>query len=120
MPGIRQLAAAALLGATAAVLFAGSVSAATDQELRETLRALYRVMITNEHCDFEMSEKEAEAVSDAAEALVRTLKLNEEQANKLYSQTDQEMDKQDWEKLCDPKGDWAKTYRQTVQGTTKK
>ena len=120
MPSFCQLAAAALLGTTTAVLSVGPVSAATDQERREALRALYRVMITNEHCDFEMSEKEAEAVSDAAEALVRTLKLNEEQANKLYSQIDQEMDKQGWEKLCDPKGDWAKTCRQTVQSASKK
>ena len=120
MPGLCQLATSALLGTAVAVLSVAPAPAATDPERREALRALYRVMITNEHCDFEMSEKEAEAVSDTAEALVKALKLDEEQANKLYTQIFQEMDKQDWDKLCDPKGDWAKTYRQTVQGASRK
>ena len=111
MRALHRIAAAALFAAAAVV----PARAADGQERRETLLTLYKVMITNESCDLDMSEAEADAVSDAAEALVHDLRLTEEQANEVYVRARGEMEEQGGDKICDPQGDWLRAYRQAVQ-----
>ncbi|HQF31545.1 MAG TPA: hypothetical protein PLJ34_08865 [Hyphomicrobiales bacterium] len=107
----RMLASTAFaVGALAALALPGAARA----DDREALVALYKVAISADACNFEMSDDQAEAIGAAMDELVGKMQLSDDDADKLYLETENALGAADWDKVCDPRGAWAAAYNDIV------
>ena len=70
-------------------------------------------------CKFELSDDQADAVGKASDKLEEQLALSDEDSQKLYDQVKASMEQQKASGLCDPTGEWSKTYKQAVADLVK-
>jgi hypothetical protein len=98
--------------AVAALALAGPARAQSDP--RAELTQLYRLTISNDLCDFPLTETQSDLLARRQEELETTLDLSEDASQALYDQVERQMQKQKAAGLCDPKGEWAKAYAQDI------
>ncbi len=79
--------------------------------LRERLSTLYKLEISQDLCKFDLSDDQSEAIGRQTNDIEDKLGMSEEDSTKLYRQLEGEMKSQKQSVLCNPKGDWAKTYK---------
>ena len=101
--------AACLLGAGS-----GADAQAPDPALRADLIAVYRVTISQDLCDFALTDDEIDKVERASDQLEKRLQLEELEAQQIYDQVEQSMTQQKPAGLCDAKGPWAREFRRTL------
>lgn len=101
-----RLAAAFAVGAVSVLAISGPVRA----DDRDELVTLYKIAISADACNFALSDDQADAVGSAMDALIGKMNLSDDDADKLYLETESEMEAADWDKVCDPNGAWAKSY----------
>lgn len=104
------LAAMALLG-----LCASAGAQQNDQERRETLISLYMVTVAQDLCGFAVSDAQAEALTKKSDDLEDKLGMSEDEADKIYSQIEDQMKKQKDAGLCKPDGEGAKQFNKTLE-----
>jgi hypothetical protein len=99
----------------AAVSLALSPAAAQSQsELKDRLITIYMITVSPDLCGFPLSESQAAAIGKMSDDLEDQLNIAEEDAQKLYDQIENQMVQQKASGLCDPKGNWAKKFRESV------
>jgi hypothetical protein len=96
-----------------------SVAAQSESELRDRLVTIYMVTVSPELCGFALSESQAAAIGKMSDDLEDQLNISEEDAQKLYDQIENQMTEQKASGLCDPKGSWAKKFKESVAAFTK-
>ncbi|RFB78304.1 hypothetical protein [Methylovirgula sp. 4M-Z18] len=80
-------------------------------QLREQLQTLYMLEISQDLCKFEISDDQQDAIGRQTDDLEKKLDMSEEDSNRLYQQLENEMKSQKAGGLCNPKGAWAKTFK---------
>jgi hypothetical protein len=91
-----------------------SVGAQSQSELRDRLVTIYMITVSPELCGFPLSESQAAAIGKLSDDLEDQLNIAEEDAQKLYDQIEDQMTQQKASGLCDPKGSWAKKFKESV------
>lgn len=104
LAGLTMLAGIALIG------LSGVAQADTDQERRDALQGLYRLLVQQEICEFAVSDAHSDALEKSSGALEEALKLGEADIDKLYKETEASVKKQNAKALCDPNGEAVKAY----------
>jgi hypothetical protein len=94
-------------------------SVEAQSELRDRLVTIYMVTVSPELCGFALSESQAAAIGKMSDDLEDQLNISEEDAQKLYDQIENQMTEQKPSGLCDPKGSWAKKFKESVAAFTK-
>lgn len=108
------------IAASGLLLAFGSMAQADpDQERKETLVALYRLLAQQEICEFAVSDAQSDALEKATGALEEALKLGEADIDKLYKETESSVKKQNAKALCDPNGEAVKAYDSAMAGLGK-
>ena len=87
---------------------------ASDSENHDALVEIYKLMISQELCDFAITDDQAAALVIVGDRLEEKLSLTEVASQKLYGQIAATLERQRAAGLCNPKGEWAKTYRAAV------
>jgi hypothetical protein len=95
-------------------LFVAASPAAAEKEPRAELIQLMRLAISNDLCDFPLTDAQSDALTHRQEELETRLELDDDASSKLYDQIEAQMRAQKAAGLCDPKGEWAKVYAQDV------
>jgi hypothetical protein len=98
--------------ALALALAAGRAGAA-DQ--RQELAALYRLAVSNDLCEFPLTDAQAEALAHRTEELETALKLDEDATQALYEQVETELTAKVDSGLCKAGGAWAADYARQVE-----
>lgn len=107
----RMFAAAAFaVGAIVALAIPGTARA----DDRDTLVSLYKVAISADACNFEMTDEQADAIGNAMDEAIAKLHLSDDAADQLYIETEASLEAQNWDKVCDPRGPWAAEYNDFI------
>lgn len=96
--------------ALASMALAGSPAIGADGR-RAELALLFRIAIAADRCGFDMSIREADAVELAADRLAADLARGE--ADAIYARVESGFDAHK-AATCNPAGDFARTYRETL------
>jgi hypothetical protein len=96
-----------------------AASAQSQSELKDRLVTVYMITVSPELCGFPLSESQAAAIGKLSDDLEDQLNIAEEDAQKLYDQIETQMTQQKVSGLCDPKGSWAKKYKDSVAALAK-
>lgn len=96
-----------------ALAFAGSPASAADA--RSELADLYRLAVSNDLCDFPLSDAQAEALTRRTEELETSLNLDEDATQALYEQVETELTAKVAGGLCKADGEWAKDYARQLE-----
>jgi hypothetical protein len=96
-----------------------AASAQSQSELKDRLVTVYMITVSPELCGFPLSESQAAAIGKLSDDLEDQLNIAEEDAQKLYDQIETQMTQQKASGLCDPKGSWAKKYKDSVAALAK-
>lgn len=97
------------------VCLVASGNAQNASERMDNLTALYMVRASESLCGFQMTDEQRREVLKASQFLEEKLGLSKEKAVELYMKVVQSMEVQKAGGLCDPNGEWAQAFKQTVQ-----
>jgi hypothetical protein len=86
-------------------------AAPSDPQSREALRLLYRVALSAEVCGFAVTDAEADKIAAGMDTMMRRLELSDENADEFYFRIEADMEREGWERLCAPDGEWARTFK---------
>jgi hypothetical protein len=106
---------------TVAVLLCACIGLVTTahaqnaSERMDNLTALYMVRASEPLCGFKMTDKQRSEVLKAAGYLEGKLELSSGKAEAIYNKIVQSMEAQKASGLCDPNGEWAHAFKQTVE-----
>lgn len=106
-------AAVVLLCACACVVTTAHGQSASER--LDNLTALYMVRASEPLCGFKMTDKQRREVLKAAGHLEGKLELSSKKAEEIYNKIVQSMEAQKASGLCDPNGEWAQAFKQTVE-----
>jgi hypothetical protein len=108
----RTLSHAAIAPAIIGLMLASTALAAPSDEDR--LIELDRIAISHDLCGFALSDEQSEALEEETDKVVAALGYGEDDAQKLYDQINEEMQRQKPAGLCNPKGEWGQMYDKAV------
>ncbi len=105
----KLVACAAALGLM--FTLASGARAEGPPDLKESLRILYMLLISQDICDFDATDAQSEQLEKATDALQEALKMSDDDADGFYTEIEDVMKKQKADAgLCDAKGEWTKAY----------
>lgn len=81
---------------------------------RTQLRSYYAVSVLADRCSFPVTTREGHLLDRIVSALEHQLKLNDQQADALYSDVDLTLYSRGGSKLCLTEGDQARSFRATL------
>ena len=81
---------------------------------RTQLRSYYAVSVLADRCSFPVTTREGHLLDRIVSALEQQLKLNDQQADALYSDVDLTLYSKGGSKLCLTEGDQARSFRATL------
>ena len=93
---------------------AGIARADGDGEKRETLTTIYKINISHEICGFALSDAQSAGLGGMSDKLEEALGLEEQAAQQLYEEAAAGLEARKPQGLCDPRGEWATTYGETL------
>ena len=111
---MTRLIATSLAAALCFCAAAPALAIAAQSDDHDALVQIYMVTISQEICSFEISDAQSETLGGATDKLEERLGLTEEASQKLYDQITAALERQKAEGLCNPNGDWARTYKETL------
>lgn len=98
--------AIALLG----LLLLPRVEGTHAASIQDRLIELDQIAISHDLCGFALSDGQQQALTSESETIADELKMQPEDAQRLYDQFAESMRRQKETGLCDPKGEWAAAY----------
>lgn len=104
-----------LAAACLAVLFAGAAFAQGNPADRERLIDLYQVTISQDLCNFPLTDKQADLVVAETDLLETRLSMGEDESQRLYDQLEAQMTTQKAAGLCNADGAWARAYTKILE-----
>lgn len=106
---MRRFALACLVALNAAGAFAQGSPAD-----RERLIELYQITISQDICNFPLTDKQSDLVATLTDRVEGRLNMGEDESQKLYDQIEAQMNAQKAAGLCQADGAWAKAYTKLV------
>ena len=106
-----------VLVAAACAVSAAAASPAENRAGKDELLTLYLLSVAADLCGFPMTAKQADVIDREVKALVEKMKLGARENDAVYSEADVAFEKQG-AAACDRNGNFAKGFRQTLQGLT--
>lgn len=112
MRGLRLL-------ALASALVCGQLVGARAASDRDRLIELDQITISHELCNFPLTDEQAASVRTETDGIIDSANMEPDEADRIYDQYAEAMRRQKASGLCDPQGEWAKTYAGLVAGLAK-